>query len=88
MCSTWHQAGPIPYLNDDEESELFEFLKKCSSTGYGKTRCGVTNIAQRHVAEKQVCTKKDRINDGWRCCFLTRQEGEKVIVYLYFKSMP
>ena len=31
------RVGPKPYLTEDEEKELVNFLLKCSKMGYGKT---------------------------------------------------
>ena len=72
------KPGPKPYFSDEEESELFVFLKTCSSIGYGKTRRDVMNIAEKYVANKGVL-RKGRISDGWWRRFLSRQEGELVL---------
>ena len=57
------KPGPKPYF-DEEVSKLFDFLKKCSSIGYGKTRRDVMNIAEKYVSGKGILTK-ERISDGW-----------------------
>ena len=36
--SDGYNTGPKPYLTYTEESELFEFIIKCSKMGYGNTR--------------------------------------------------
>ena len=64
--------GPRPYLNKTEESELSQFLKKCSSIGYGKTRKDVMSIVGSVASNKGVL-KKGCISDGWWRRFIQRQ---------------
>ena len=49
--------GPRPYLNKTEELELSQFLKKCSSIGYGKTRKDVMSIVGSVAINKGVLKK-------------------------------
>ena len=67
----WKPA-PAPYLSTVEERELAEFLKSCSSIGYGKTRKDVMHIAESVATEKGTL-RKDRISQGWWHCSLKRQ---------------
>ena len=63
------KPGPKPYLNVVEENELGEFLKKCASKGYRKSRKDAMHLAE---AEKGTL-KKDKITHGWWNRFLQRQ---------------
>ena len=51
------KPGPRPYLDKNEEKELSEFLQKCSSMGYGKTRKDVLKIAEAYASSKEVLRK-------------------------------
>lgn len=38
------KSGPPPYLNAMEEGELVQFLSRCASIGYGKSRKEVLSL--------------------------------------------
>ena len=40
------KSGPKPYLTQQEEKELVDFLVRCSKMGYGKTRGEVLKIVE------------------------------------------
>ena len=46
--------GRPRYLNTEEENKLANFLKECSSVGFGKTRQNVMKIAEKVVKEKTI----------------------------------
>ena len=56
--------GPRPYLDKDEELKLSQFIKRCTSIGYGRTQRDIMNIAQSLAVEKGVL-QKSRISGGW-----------------------
>ena len=64
--------GPRPYLDKTEEIDLSQFIKRCSSIGYGKTRKDILNIAESVASSKRVLSK-GCINGGWWQCFIERQ---------------
>ena len=66
------RPGPKPYLNVGEEKELGQFLKKCATVGFGKTRRDAMDIAEVVVREKGNL-KKEKITHGWWNHFLQRQ---------------
>jgi hypothetical protein len=66
------KPGPKTYLNPQEEKQLAEFVMKCASVGYGKTRKDVLNIVEEIAIEKGIL-KKQKISDGWWRRFLERQ---------------
>ena len=45
--------GPKRYLTYEEESELVEFIIKCSKMRYGKTRQDVMKLAESCLAKKE-----------------------------------
>ena len=45
-------SGRPRYLNTEEENQLANFLKECSSVGYGKTRQDAMKIAENVAKEK------------------------------------
>ena len=65
------KPGPIPYLSNDEEAELEEYLTQSVKVGYGKTRRQVKAIAENVATEKGVL-RSSRISDGWWRRFLQR----------------
>ena len=65
-------AGPKPYVNKAEESELAEFLEVTSSAGYGKTRKQVMEIVESTAQEKGLL-RKAKISQGWFCHFIECQ---------------
>lgn len=72
------KPGPKPYLDRNEEKELAEFLQRCSSMGYGKTRRDVLSITEACVSHKGTM-RKQKISDGWWRRFLERQKGLLVL---------
>ena len=63
--------GPVPYLSNEEEQELEEYLTEANKVGYGRTRRQVKVIAERVATEKGVL-RGARISDGWWRRFLQR----------------
>lgn len=63
--------GPVPYLNNEEEHDLEEYLRQANKVGYGKTRNQVKVIAERVATDKGVL-RGARISDGWWRRFLQR----------------
>ena len=63
------KPGPVPYLNQEEEKDLVDFLEVVSSVGYGKTRKQVKSLVERTAREKGVL-KKTKLTDGWFRRFL------------------
>ena len=57
------KSGSRPYLDSNKEKELSEFLQKCSSVGYGKTRKDVLSITETYVSNKGKL-KKRLVMDG------------------------
>ena len=58
------KPGPKPYLNVEEEDELGQFLKKCATVGFRKTRRDAMHIAETVVREKGNL-RKEKITHGW-----------------------
>ena len=67
--------GPVPYLDNEEEQELGEYLIQANKVGYGKTRHQVKVIAERVAIDKGVL-RGARISDGWWRRFLQRHPAE------------
>ena len=63
--------GPVPYLSNEEEQELEEYLIEADKVGCGRTRCQVKVVAERVATEKGVL-RGVRISDGWWRRFLQR----------------
>ena len=51
MAVTW---GPKQYLTYEEESELVEFIIKCSKMGYGKTRQDMMKLVESCLVKKKI----------------------------------
>ena len=66
------KPGPVPYLNQEEEKDLVDFLEVVSSVGYGKTRKQVKELVETTAREKGVL-KTNKITDGWFRWFLECQ---------------
>ena len=49
------KPGPSPYLSEQEEEELANFLVRCAEMGYPHTRQQVIGIAQQIVSAKRTC---------------------------------
>ena len=63
--------GPVPYLSNEEEQELEEYLTEANKVGYGRTRRQIKVIAER-VATEKGGAEGCRISDGWWRRFLQR----------------
>ena len=48
------KIGPKPYLTNEEEKELVDFLVGCSKMGYGKTRSEVLKIVEATMKNSQI----------------------------------
>lgn len=65
--------GPRRYLTYEEESELVEFIIKCSKMGYGKTRQDVMKLVESCLAKKEDLKRKsNKLSNGWWVRFLQR----------------
>ena len=58
------KIGPKPYLTNEEEKELVNFLVGCSKMGYGKTRSEVLKIVEATMKKKGMKTDGP-ISQGW-----------------------
>ena len=56
------RSGPDPYLTNEEEEELLNFLLKCSDIGYSHSRKQVISIVQQVVDGKRIQTV---VSNGW-----------------------
>ena len=56
--------GPKPYLTQDEEKELVDFLLNCAKMGYGKTRKEVLQMVHSTIVKKGRKTV-EKISHGW-----------------------
>ena len=65
------KPGRAPYLNNDEEAELEEYLTESVKVGYGKTRREVKAIVENVATHKGVL-RGCKISDGWWRRFLQR----------------
>ena len=63
--------GPKPYLTQEEEKQLVEFLVNCYKMGYGKTRGEVLKIVEA-IMLKKGRKHEGRISQGWWCRFRDR----------------
>ena len=63
------KSGPSKYLNDAEEKELVDFLLRCCSIGYPRTRKQVIAIVQRWLDSRGA---KHTVTDGWWTSFSRR----------------
>ena len=63
--------GPKPYLTQEEEKQLVEFLVNCCKMGYGKTRGEVLKIVEA-IMKKKGRKHEGRISQGWWCRFRDR----------------
>ena len=70
------KMGAKPYLSNQEEQELVEFLLNCAKMGYGKTRRDVLNIVHATLLKKAEETGeeflKDKVSQGWWMKFCSR----------------
>ena len=48
------KPGPAPYLTEDKEAELAQFLIECGRLGYEKIKCETIVIVQRALEKKDV----------------------------------
>ena len=68
--------GPKRYLTYEEESELVEFIIKCSKMGYGKTRQDVMKLVESCLVKKEDLKRKsNKLSNGWWVRFLQRYDG-------------
>ena len=58
------KPGPAPYLTEEEERELAEFLISVAQFGYGKTKHEVFNIVRKTLEKKGKDTSKFN-GEGW-----------------------
>ena len=63
------KSGPPPYLNAMEEGELVQFLSRCASIGYGKSRKEVLPLVQSVLDSKGV---QKTVTNGWWESFCRR----------------
>ena len=70
------KMGAKPYLSNQEEQELVEFLLNCAKMGYGKTRRDILNIVHATLLKKTDETGeeflKDKVSQGWWMKFCSR----------------
>ena len=68
------KMGAKPYLSNQEEQELVEFL--CAKMAYGKTRREVLNIVHATLLKKAEETGeeflRDKVSQGWWIKFCSR----------------
>ena len=65
------KPGPAPYLTEEEERELAEFLIQVARLGYGKTKQEVLDILRKTLEKKKVDTSKFN-GEGWWTRFKER----------------
>ena len=59
------KSGPKPYLTQQEEKELVDFLVRCSEMGYGKMRGEVHKIVEAIAKKKELKLKSvSRVGGG------------------------
>lgn len=58
------KPGPLPYLNNDEETELEAYLVQSCKVGYGKTLRQVKSIVENVATDKGIL-RSSHISDGW-----------------------
>ena len=63
------RSGPPKYMTNIEEAELVDFLLRCVSIGYPKTRKQVLAIVQRLLDSRNA---QHTVNDGWWASFCRR----------------
>ena len=63
--------GPKPYLTQEEEKELVDFVLNCSKLGYGKTKQDVLQIVHSTLVKKGT-SKADKVSHGWWIRFCKR----------------
>ena len=61
--------GPNRILNDEEETELVSFLRRCATVGYPKTRKDVMALVQKITDSRNL---NRQISNGWWDKFCTR----------------
>ena len=62
--------GPKPYLSNEEEKELVEFLVECSKIGYEKIRQEVMKLIEEIVERKGIKLPSGKLSNGWWVRFL------------------
>jgi len=66
-----YNMGRKPYLTQDEEKELVDFLLNCAKMGYGKTRKEVLQMVHSTIVKKGRKTV-EKISHGWWIRFCKR----------------
>ena len=66
------KPGPAPYLSEEEEEELVNFLIKCGRIGYPKTRAQVLAIVQDILSKRRPGIS---VTNGWWERFSKRHPG-------------
>ena len=56
------KSGPKPYLTTEEEDELMQFLLRCASIGYSKSRKDVLPLVHRHLENQG---RVAHVTNGW-----------------------
>ena len=57
--------GPKRYLTYEEESELVEFIIKCSMMGYGKARQDMMKLVDNYLAKKDDLKRRsNKLSNG------------------------
>ena len=69
------KSGPTRYLNDQEESELVNFLCCCTEIGYARTRLQVLALVQQVIKDKGLDVK---VTSGWWDSFRRRHPEVKL----------
>ena len=65
------KPGRLPYLNDQEETDMESYLIQATHVGYGKTRRQIKAIVESVAVDKGVL-RSSHISDGWWKRFLQR----------------
>lgn len=71
--------GPVPYLTNDEEGLLTDYLLKSADMGYGKTRRDVCCIVESCLRQKGSL-RGERVSNGWWERFLQRNPSIRLRV--------
>lgn len=81
------KPGPRPYLNNQEECALADYLIKAAKIGYGKTRKEVKSIAER-VTEEKHCLHGTQVTDGWWTKFLQKRASVILMTWWCYSPCP
>ena len=67
------RMGPKRYLTYKKESELVEFLIKCSKMWYGKMRQDMMKLVDSCLAKKEDLKRKStKLSNGWWIGYIQR----------------